>query len=126
VGTVHHVARQSPEPTSVLLWRAEEFARPGAVHACCLRTTVAGARAVVYRTGSDRGIAGVLDFGADAAPRPQGGWAAPGTLVLLDRPLTRAELLADEDLHAVFASLRSRRSLPGPAARRLAELIDAG
>ncbi|MCF7549651.1 hypothetical protein [Pseudonocardia sp. WMMC193] len=113
-----------PPPTSVLLWRADDCAAAGPVHACCLRETAPGARAVVYRTRAEQGIAGVVDFTAAAGPRPDGGWAAPGVFVPLADPVPRAALLADDTLRPVFATLRSRRRLPEPAARLLARMID--
>jgi hypothetical protein len=107
-------------PSSVLLWDAAEVADPPAAP-CCLRTTVAGDRAVVYRTGRHAGVVALAEATADARPRPDGGWWAP---VAVHRPaveLPRAELLADPVLAPVFRYLRGRRRLPADAARRLVE-----
>jgi hypothetical protein len=117
-----------PVPNSVLLWLPSGFAdpqrRPGRLStACCLRSTTAGNRAVVYRTARDQGIAGLYDFVSDARPQPGGGWAADGVLHLLDPTLPRAELLADPYLSPVFTHLQGRRRLPEPAARRLVSLL---
>ncbi|MEQ3550611.1 hypothetical protein WIS52_09035 [Pseudonocardia nematodicida] len=108
-------------PSSILLWDAAEVAAPPAAP-CCLRTTVRGDRAVVYRTGPGGGVVAVADALADARPRPDGGWWAPVAVHRLASPLSRAELLADEELAPVFRHLRGRRRLPAGAAARLAEL----
>ena len=119
-----------PVPSSVLLWLPSGFTdpdrRPGGLStACCLRSTTAGARAVVYRTAHDQGIAGLYDFLSDARPRPERGWAAEGVLHLLDPALSRAQLLADPCLSGVFKHLQGRRRLPEPAAHRLNRLLPA-
>lgn len=111
-----------PLPSSILLWHAAELHDPPAAP-CCLRSIRAGSRAAVYRTGPDGGVAALFDFTADAAARPEGGWAAEGVVHLLDRPLTRNDLLADDVLGPVFRHLRGRRGLPAPAAERLGRLV---
>jgi hypothetical protein len=111
-----------PLPSSILLWDAEELCEPP-VTPCCLRSTRAGSRAAVYRTGLEGGVAAFVDFTTDAAARPHGGWAAAGVTRLLDHPLPRSVLLADEVLGPVFRHLRGRRRLPEPAARRLRDLL---
>jgi hypothetical protein len=80
----------------------------------------------VYCTGSDGGIAAVVEFTADAAARLDGGWAAEGVVHLLDSTVPRPALLADDVLGPVFRHLRSRRRLPEPAARRLGRLLSPG
>jgi hypothetical protein len=80
----------------------------------------------VYRTGPDGGVVALVDFITDAAARPHGGWAAEGVVQLLDRPLPRSVLLADDVLGPVFRYLRGRRRLPEPAARRLGDLLGSG
>jgi hypothetical protein len=117
-----------PMPSSVLLWLPSGFAdperRPGRLSTvCCLRSTTAGSRAVVYRSARDQGIAGLFDFVSDARPQVGGGWAADGVLHLLDPALPRADLLADPCLSPVFTHLQGRRRLSGPAARRLVGLL---
>lgn len=111
-------------PTAVVLWTPDEFPPPGtstAASACCLRSTVAGTRLVVYRTGADRGVAAVLDVtSVTADPVP----TAHGTLHALESYLPREHLLADRDLAPVFGPLRSKRRLPDAAADRLRELLD--
>jgi hypothetical protein len=119
-----------PVPSSVLLWLPSGFTDPsrppgGLSTACCLRSTTAGSRAVVYRTAHDQGIAGLYDFLVDARSQPGGGWAAEGVLHLLDPALPRAQLLADPCLAPVFRHLQGRRRLPEPAARRLIHLLPA-
>ena len=111
-----------PLPSSILLWHAAELHDPPAAP-CCLRTTRGGSRAAVYRTGPGGGVAAFFDFTADAEARPDGGWAAEGVVHLLDRPLTRADLLADAVLGPVFRHLRGRRTLPASAAARLGGLV---
>lgn len=116
--------------SSVLVWRPHEFDRRllapvVPTPACCLRSTTAGSRAVVYRAAVDQGILGVYDFLTDSYPRPDGGWAADGLLHRLEHPITRAELLADPDLAPVFTHIQGRRGLPDAAARRLEELLPA-
>jgi hypothetical protein len=111
-----------PVASSILLWNADELHDPPAAP-CCLRSTRAGSRAVVYCTGPGGGVAALVDFTADAAPRPDGGWAADGVVHLLDSPLPRSVLLADDELGPVFRHLRGRRRLPAPAARRLLRLV---
>ncbi len=111
-----------PLPSSILLWNADELRDPPAAP-CCLRTTRAGSRAVVYCTGPGGGVAALVDFTADAAAQPSGGWAADGVVHLLDAPLPRSELLADDLLGPVYRHLRGRRRLPEPAARRLDRLL---
>lgn len=111
-----------PLPSSILVWHADEVREPPAVP-CCLRSTRAGSRAAVYRTGRDGGVVALVDFTADAAATSHGGWAAEGVVTLLDRPLPRPVLLADAVLEPVFRSLRGRRRLPDPAARRLGSLL---
>ena len=117
-----------PPVSSVLVWRPNGFdnrlkAPAVPTSACCLRSTTAGSRAVVYRAAVDQGIVGVYDFVSASFPRPEGGWAAYGVLRRLDRPITRAQLLADRDLSQVFAHIQGRRSLPDAAARRLEKLL---
>ena len=111
-----------PPPSSILLWHAAELHDPPTAP-CCLRTTRAGSRAAVYRTGSGAGVAGFFDFTSDAEARPEGGWAAEGMAYLLDRPVTRPDLLADDVLGPVFRHLRGRRVLPASAAARLDRLV---
>lgn len=77
----------------------------------------------MYRTGLDGGVAALVDFTTDAAARPHGGWVAEGVVHVLDSPLARAVLLADDVLDPVFRHLRGRRRLPEPAARRLSRLL---
>jgi hypothetical protein len=115
-------APAAPLPGSILLWHAEEVREPP-LSPCCLRSTRAGSRAAVYRTGRDGGVVALVDFTTDATARPHGGWAAAGVVQLLDRPLPRSVLLADDVLGPVFRSLRGRRRLPEPAARRLGDLL---
>lgn len=116
-----------PDPSCVLVWRPDGFPdADGPVHrpsVCCLRSTTAGTRAVVYRAGADRGIAGVLDFLTDAEPGDGRAWTGRGVLHLLDPFVPRADLLADEHLWPVFVHIQGRRTLPAPAARRLRELL---
>jgi hypothetical protein len=114
-------ALAGPLPSSILLWHADELREPP-VTPCCLRSTRAGSRAAVYRTGVDGGVVALVDFTTDAAARPCGGWAAHGVVQLLHRPLLRSVLLADDVLGPVFRHLRGRRRLPEPAARRLGHL----
>ncbi|MGD9990744.1 hypothetical protein [Pseudonocardia sp.] len=90
---------------------------------CCLRSTVRGSRAVVYRSGHGQGVVGVVDFVSDAVGRPGRGWEADGVYRPVEPPLPRADLLADPVLGPVFAHLQSRRGLPVAAARRLCELL---
>ncbi len=111
-----------PLPSSIVLWNAAELRDPPAAP-CCLRSTRAGSRAAVYCTGPGGGVAALVDFTADAAARPDGGWVAEGVVHLLDSPLPRSVLLADDVLGSVFRHLRGRRRLPEPAARRLNRLL---
>ena len=111
-----------PSPSSILLWHADELREPPTTP-CCLRSTRAGSRAAVYRTGLDGGVVALVDFTADAAARRHGGWAADGVVQPLDRPLPRSVLLADDVLGPVFRHLRGRRRLPEPAAQRLGHLL---
>jgi hypothetical protein len=113
---------------SVLVWRPDGFddplKAPGTVTSvCCLRSTAAGDRAVVYRAGSDQGIAGIYDFLSDAFPHPPRRWAADGVLHRLDPYLPRADLLLDQHLAPVFVHIQGRRTLPLDAARRLASML---
>ena len=110
-------------PSSILLWDAGEVVDPPA-SPCCLRTTSAGSRAAVYRTGSGGGVVALVDFTAGAEERPGGGWHAPCVVRPLERPVPRSELLADDLLAPVFRHLRGRRRFPEPAARRLMALLD--
>lgn len=106
-----------PAPTSILLWDAAELHDPP-THPCCLRSTRAGDRALVYRTGPGGGVAAVVDFTEDAVER-----SAACVVHLLDDPLPRSALLADDLLGPVFRHLRGRRRIPEPAARRFEELL---
>jgi hypothetical protein len=107
---------------SILLWHPAELADPPKA-ACCLRSTRAGSRAAVYRTGAGVGVAAVLDFTTDATAPPGGGWVADGVVHVLDSPLPRSALLADDVLAPVFRHLRGRRRLPEPAGLRLGRLM---
>lgn len=111
-----------PLASSILLWTADELRDPPAAP-CCLRSTRAGSRAAVYRTGPGGGVAALVDFAAHAEAGPDGGWCAEGVVHLLDGPLPRSVLLADDELGPVFRHLRGRRRLPAPAARRLSRLL---
>jgi hypothetical protein len=122
------IAAASPPFSSVLVWRPDEFDNPlkapGVLtSACCLRTTTAGSRAVVYRTTADQGIAGIYDFLSAAFQHPDMGWAAYGVLHRVDPHLPRADLLADQQVSGVFAHIQGRRSLPDAVARRLRCLL---
>lgn len=119
--TVSPAASPAALPSSVLLWDAAEVAAPPA-GPCCLRGTVEGDRAVVYRTGPGGGVVALAEARADARPRPDGGWWAPVVVHRLADPLPRALLLDDEVLAPVFRHLRGRRRIPAGAARRLLEL----
>ncbi|SFN91505.1 hypothetical protein SAMN05216207_102460 [Pseudonocardia ammonioxydans] len=112
-------------PSAILLWDAAEVADPPAAP-CCLRTTAAGDRVVVYRTGPGGGVEALADVLADARPRADGGWWAPLRVHRLTVPVLRQELLADEVLAPVFRHLRGRRRLPVDPARRLRDLIGGG
>lgn len=112
-------------PSSILLWDATEVADPPAAP-CCLRTTAAGDRVVVYRTGPGGGVEALADVLADARPRADGGWWAPLRVHRLAVPVSRPELLADEVLAPVFRHLRGRRRLPAEPARRLRDLVGGG
>lgn len=114
-----------PLPSSILLWHADEVHDPPAAP-CCLGSTRAGARAVVYRTGPGGGVAALVDFTTDAMAGPSGGWRAEVLVHPLDRPVPRPVLLADDLLGPVFRHLRGRRRLPEPAARRLDGLLRGG
>jgi hypothetical protein len=111
-----------PLPSSILLWHAAELGDPP-VAPCCLRSTRAGSRAAVYCTGPSGGVAALVDFTADATARPTGGWAAEAVVYLLDSPLARSILLADDVLRPIFLHLRGRRRLPEAAAWRLLQLL---
>jgi len=115
----------APTPALVLVHRAGAAVDVGAPRSyCCLRSTAAGTRAVVYRSARDQGVVGVVDFLSDAVPRAgRHGWAADGVFRQVEPYLPRAALLADPDLTAVFAHLQSRRRLPEAAARRLGEML---
>jgi hypothetical protein len=112
-----------PLPSSILLWHADELRDPPAAP-CCLRATGAGSRAAVYRTGFDGGVAALVDFTTDAACL-DGSWAAEGVVHLLDCPVPRPVLLADDVLGPLFRHLRGRRRLPEPAAQRLIRLLSS-
>jgi hypothetical protein len=114
-----------PLPSSILLWHADELRDPPRAP-CCLSSTRAGSRAAVYRTGPGGGVAALVDFTADAAERPHGGWAAEAVVHVLASPLPRPALLDDDVLAPVFRHLRGRRRLPEPAARRLTGLLGLG
>src|SRR4029453_11909380 len=104
-----------------------EFPPPGSPPvpstACCLRTTTAGTRAVVYRTTAGRGIAAAFDV-LSAATADDGRSRTPrGVVHPLDPYVERAALLDDPELRPVFAHLQGRRRLPDAAARRLHALL---
>ena len=111
----------APLPSSILLWDAAEVVEPPA-RPCCLRTTAAGDRAVVYRTGPGGGVVALADAVTEARARVEGGWWAPFVVHRLAVPLSRADLLADDLLAPVFRHLRGRRRLPADAAGRLLDL----
>ena len=115
----------SPTPALVLVHRAGAEVDVGVPRSfCCLRSTTGGTRAVVYRSARDQGVVGVVDFVSDAVPRAdRPGWAADGVFRPIEPYLSRAALLADPDLAAVFAHLQSRRRLPDAARSRLGELL---
>ena len=117
----------APVPDAVLLWRPDEFPPPGSpplpATVCCLRSTTAGSRAVVYRTTAGQGVAAVFDFLSDAATGDGRGSTAHGVVHLLDPHLERAALLHDPELRPVFAHLQGRRRLPDAAGRRLHALL---
>jgi hypothetical protein len=104
------------EANAVLVWHPGEFrdsAPPTEVSAAsCLRSTTAGSRAVVYRTTADQGIAGVFDFLSDAHRHPDMGWAGYGVLHLLDTPISRHTLLADEHLRPCSHTSKAAASRP--------------
>ncbi|MEU7817222.1 hypothetical protein [Pseudonocardia sp. NPDC049154] len=109
-------------PSSVLLWNADELSDPPAAP-CCLRSTRAGERAAVYRTGPGGGVVALVEFTADAEARADGGWHATAVVSAAAQPLPRAALLADDLLGPVFRHLRSRRRLPEAAGERLMALL---
>ncbi|MCE3551524.1 hypothetical protein LWC33_08665 [Pseudonocardia sp. RS11V-5] len=109
-------------PSSILLWSADELYDPPAAP-CCLRSTRAGDRAAVYRTGAGGGVVALVEFTTDAEPRAEGGWHAGAVVRPLPHPLPRPVLLADELLGPVFRHLRTRRRLPEAAGERLTALL---
>lgn len=60
---------------------------------CCLRSTVRGTRAVVYRSGRGQGVVGVVDFVTGAVAQAGRGWEADGVFRPVEPHLPRAELL---------------------------------
>ena len=61
VGLLPVCALAGPLPSSILLWHADELREPP-MTPCCLRSTRAGSRAAVYRTGIDGGVVALVDF----------------------------------------------------------------
>ncbi|MGI5128785.1 hypothetical protein ACQEVB_18405 [Pseudonocardia sp. CA-107938] len=116
----------APTPVLVLVHRAGSELPAGVPQrVCCLRSTTRGSRAVVYRSAAQQGVVGVVDFVSDAVPREGGrGWAADGVFRPVEPYVPRAALLDDPDLAGVFTHLQSRRRLPGPAGRRLRQVLD--
>jgi len=119
------VAVGAAVPELVLVRRADgDELVPGVPQTmCCLRSTARGTRAVVYRSGRDQGVVGVVDFVSDAVPQVGRGWEAVGVFRPVEPHLPRSGLLDDPDLALVFAHLQSRRRLPGAAGRRLLALL---
>lgn len=116
-----------PVPDLVLVRRAgsghDELDDTVPQTVCCLRSTVPGTRAVVYRSAAEQGIIGVIDFVSEALPHGGRGWEATGVFQRIEPYLSRALLLDDPVLVTVFAHLQSRRRMPIDAGRRLVTLL---
>ncbi len=116
-----------PVPALVLVRRAgrgcDELGGAVPQTVCCLRSTTAGTRAVVYRSAAEQGVIGVIDFVSGAVPQGRVGWEAAGVFRRIEPYLPRALLLADPVLATVFAHLHSRRRVPVEAGRRLVTLL---
>lgn len=120
----------APHPSILLVWDPMEVARwqqldrlDGWWMAGSVSTTRARERAVVYRTQSDQGLAGVFDFASDAFKHPDLGWAAFGRPLPLKREVPRSALLSDDVLAPIFLRPQGRRRLAPEAAAAVASLM---
>ena len=117
-----------PPPTEVIVWHPSELTDfdPDGLHvSSSLSSAAPGTRGVIYCSTRDQGIVGLFDFASSAEKHPDLNWTAYGLPQLLDVPITRAELLADEHLHPVFRHIRGRRGLTPDASARLHELLSS-
>lgn len=111
---------------ALLPWRPGEFQRhldewpDELVIVGTVATTRAGDQGVIYRTTSDQGLVGWVEFLSGASRHDDLGFAAWALVSPLATPVPRAQLL---DLDAsVFMRLRGRRRVGPPLSERLVEL----
>lgn len=123
---------RTPNPSIVLVLNPMEVARwqqldefQGWWIAGTVSTTRPAERAVVYRTTSDRGIAGVFDFATRAFRHPDLGWAAFGRPLALAAEVPRSTLLRHGALEPVFRRIQGRRRLPREAALQITRIIES-
>src|SRR3954466_1524464 len=124
-----------PEPTQLLVWKGEQF--PGAEKHVeeegwwdgevyfagnCLSSTEPGSRAAIYQTRE--GITAMWDFSGPALP-VEGSTArmAAGIYRPLPRPITRAELIADQALTQRFKSMVAKGALTRDQGQAIDRLV---
>lgn len=115
-----------PAPVDVYVFEPEnaDHISEGSGYSSCLRESRPGSRAVVYRASEDQGIVALFDVGEHPQEHPTWRWGAHGHYHILPQPVTRAELLNDDDLRDVFLNIQGRRRLPPRAQRALLPMLE--
>lgn len=121
-----HPDTQRPTPSAVFVWSSEslEGLSSTARGSSVLRDSRPGSRAVIYRAEEPAEIVAMFDVFGYPEPNDKWRWVADGAFHILDEPIGRDELLAHDELRAVFAHVTSRRRLPPSAQAALRPLIE--
>jgi hypothetical protein len=123
---VSHPDTQRPTPSAVFVWSSKSLAglSPAARGSSVLRDSRPGSRAVIYRAEEPAAIVAMFDVAGYPEPSEKWRWVADGAFHILDEPIGRDELMASDELRAVFAQITSRRRLPPNAQAALRPLIE--
>ena len=115
-----------PVPSAVFVWSNASLAglTQNSRGSSVLRDSRPGSRAVIYRAEDPAGIVALFDVSGYPEPDERWRWVADGEFHVLNEPITRTELMAIEELRAVFNDLTSRRRLPPGAQQALRPLIE--
>jgi len=117
---------QRPVPSAVFVWSSKSLEGLSAESrgSSVLRDSRPGSRAVIYRAESPAAIVAMFDVAGYPEPSDKWRWTAEGTFHILPEPVSRDELLTNDDLRAIFAQITSRRRLPPNARTALTPLLE--
>jgi hypothetical protein len=97
--------------------------RPRKGQSSCLRDSKPGSRAIIYQVHDDQRIVALFDITSDPYRHDDWRYMASGYYIPVPRPISRARLLADDELAPIFGHLQGRRWLPDEAQRAVTRLL---